>query len=208
MREPTLAEFSDRIQACSPEALSAECVVSLHAHYRLLLRWKDRISLVGPGTVDNAIEVHYGESLAALPLLPPSAEQTLVDVGSGAGFPGLVLAAARPLMRVILVEARERKWSFLKVVALESGIRAECVLGTLDRSLPAGFPARIDCATLRALKLPARAWRALAATLSEEGRVLVWAGQEDPTIPAELRIRRSVPQAGTRWKRILELERA
>jgi hypothetical protein len=110
-------------------------------------------------------------------------------------------------MRVTLIEARERKWSFLKAATLETGIRADCVLGTVDRALPAGVPARIDRVTLRALKLPARAWQALTARLSDDGRVLVWAGREDPAIPALLRIRSSIPLPGSRWKRILELER-
>jgi 16S rRNA (guanine527-N7)-methyltransferase len=203
-----IGEFSDRIQACSAELLSTASVESLYAHYRLLLRWSDRVSLVGPGTLDDAIEVHYGESLAALPILRSAAKGTLVDVGSGAGFPGFVLAAARPDLAVTLVESRERKWSFLKASALESGVDVECLLGTVDRSLPAGFPARVEWVTLRALKLPARAWQTIASRLSNDGRVLVWAGREDPAIPEVLRIRSSVPLPGSRWKRILELEPA
>ena len=204
----TAVEFSGRLRAASPEALSEPCVAGLYAHYRLLLRWNERVSLVGPGTLDNVVETHYGEALAALPLLPGEAPITLVDVGSGAGFPGLVLAATRPSMRVILVEARERKWSFLKAATLDAGIRADCVLGTVDRSVPAGFPEGMDRLTMRAVKLPARAWHTLIARLSHDGRMLLWAGREEPAIPAALRIRSSLVLPGSRWKRILELERA
>jgi 16S rRNA (guanine527-N7)-methyltransferase len=206
--ELNLEGFSARVQACSPEVLSHGCVEALYAHYRQLLRWNERISLVGPGTLEGAVELHYGESLAALPLLPPVSGRVQVDVGSGAGFPGFVLAAARPEARTFLVEARERKWSFLKAAILESRIDAECLLGTVDRSLPTGFPARIDCLTLRALKLATRAWESLLPRIAEGGRVLVWAGREDPALPAQLRARREVPLAGSRWKRILVLELA
>jgi 16S rRNA (guanine527-N7)-methyltransferase len=206
--ELTISEFSDRLQAVSPEVLTSACLEALHAHYRLLVRWNERVSLVGPGTLETAVETHYGEALAALPLLPPGSSTTLVDVGTGAGFPGLVLAAARPSIRVTLVEARERKWSFLKAATLQSGIPAECVLGTVDRSVPVGFPERMERVTMRAVKLPARAWQTLTSRLSEDGRVLLWAGREDPAIPAALRIRCSVALPGSRWKRILELEQA
>jgi 16S rRNA (guanine527-N7)-methyltransferase len=208
MGELSASEFSDRIQAASPEPLSPACVEALRGHYRLLLRWNERISLVGPGTLEGAIEVHYGESLAALPLLPSTAEATLVDVGTGAGFPGFVLAVARPNLRVTLIESRERKWSFLKAAAAETGISVDCVLGTVDRSLPPGLPKRLDFVTLRALKLPGRAWQALASHLSDPGRVLVWAGREDPEVPPQVRTLRQVALPGSQWKRILELERA
>lgn len=165
------------------------------------------MSLVGPGTLEGAVEVHYGESLAALPLLSMSAEATLVDVGSGAGFPGFVLAAARPGLRVTLIEARERKWSFLKAAALEAAVRLDCILGTVDRTLPAGLPASVDFVTLRALKLPARAWQALTSNLADHGRVLVWAGREEPALPASFRVQRRLALSGSQCKQILELGR-
>ena len=206
MSELTPAEFENRLRACSPEPLDAKTVSALHAHYRLLLRWNRQTSLVGPGTIDDAVETHYGESLAALPLIGAAEGKTIVDLGSGAGFPGFVLAAARPGARSVLVEARERKWSFLKAIALETALPVECVLGTLDRSLPKGFPPRVDYVTLRALKLPPRAWQTLLRTLAEKARVLIWATREDPSIPAPLRIARSLALPGSHSKRILELE--
>jgi 16S rRNA (guanine527-N7)-methyltransferase len=208
VRALTAAEFAARLGESSPEPLAAAAVAALFTHYQLLLRWNERTSLVGPGTLDRLIEIHYGESLAALPLLEDSAGKTLVDIGSGAGFPGVVLAAARPGMRVAVVEARDRKWSFLKAVAAETGLGYDCVLGSLDRALPPGFPARVDYVTLRALKLPARAWRTLQERLADSARILIWAGREDPAVPPMLRVRRSVEIPGSHSKRVLELERA
>jgi 16S rRNA (guanine527-N7)-methyltransferase len=163
--------------------------------------------LVGSGTLDDAVETHYGESLAALPLLGDACGKTIVDIGSGAGFPGFVLAAARREAHFVLVEARERKWSFLKVVAAATGVPFESVLGTLERSLPLGFPPRVDYVTLRALKLSPHAWQTLSHTLAENARVLIWAGREEPQLPPTLRVARTLPLPSSRWKRILELER-
>ena len=208
MPELERAEFEERLQSQSPEPLDASVLAALHAHYRLLVRWNERTSLIGPGTLDVAVDVHYGESLAALPLIPHAGPRTLVDIGSGAGFPGFVLAVARPNLRGVLVEARERKWSFLKAIAAETGIAVECLLGTVDRSLPKGFPGRVDYVSLRALTLPPRAWQALSPSLAERARALIWAGREDPQLPAGSRITRSVAVPGSRWKRILVVERA
>lgn len=203
------AEFGHRLEAFSSESLAPSAVAGLHRHYRLLVKWNAHTSLVGPGTLEQAPELHYGEAIAALALLPAATPGVLTDVGSGAGFPGLVLAAARPNLRVVLVEARQRKWAFLKAAVRETGIPAECLLGTIDRRTPPGLPERMDWITLRALKLAPAAWRTLVERLAPEGRVLLWAGREQPAIPGEiLKVVRTVSIPGSRWKRILELGRA
>jgi 16S rRNA (guanine527-N7)-methyltransferase len=206
--ELTLDQFDRRLQAAAPEPLSERTVAALHTHYRSLLRWNRQTSLVGPGTLEMAVEVHYGESLAALPLLGDLEGETLVDIGTGAGFPGFVLAAARPAAVVFLVEARERKWSFLKAITSESSVAAECLLGAVDRSLPKGFPARVDYVTLRALKLSTGAWQAILSRLAGAGRILIWAGAEAPVVPSSLRLARSLDLPRTRSKRILEMVRS
>src|ERR1700686_4562734 len=106
------ADFERGIAAASPEPLTAAAMTALYAHYLELARWNERLGLIGPGTADEVLVRHYGEALAALPLIPEATGRA-IDLGSGAGFPGLVLAAARPLLAMTLVEVRERKWSFL-----------------------------------------------------------------------------------------------
>ena len=96
MPELTPAEFEDRLPGLFARAADRRDRRGALAHYRFLLRWNRQTSLVGPGTIDEAVETHYGESLAALPLLGDAEGKTIVDIGSGAGFPGFVLAAARP----------------------------------------------------------------------------------------------------------------
>ena len=105
--------FTERLRACAGEPLPERVSAALWAHYEELRRWNERISLVGPGTADEVVERHYGEALAALPLLGDAA--SLLDVGSGAGFPGFVLAAARPALEVTLVEAQPAQVGLLAV---------------------------------------------------------------------------------------------
>ncbi len=101
-------EFEFRLRGCSPVDLSDEVIQRLWNHYQEMVRWNPTVSLVGPGTVDEVVERHYGESLAAIPLLDPKWE-VVVDIGSGAGFPGLVLAAVNPALEVVLVESRKQE---------------------------------------------------------------------------------------------------
>ena len=188
----------------SPEPLDDRAVDALHAHYQELSVWNQRLSLIGPGTLNEILERHYGESLAALPLVPDGAG---LDIGSGAGFPGLVLAAARPGLEMTLVEARERKWAFLSAAARKASLPCRCLNARVSVPLPAGVPASLDLVTARALKLDPDVLGALAERLAPDGRILLWVGEEDPALPASLVSGRSVKLPGSERRRILELNR-
>lgn len=203
-------DFAERLRNLAPEPLSDSAVASLHAHYQELRRWNPRLSLIGPGTVTEVLGRHYGESLAALPLLgtPAGRMAPLVDVGSGAGFPGFVLAAARPGLDVVLVEPRERKWAFLLAASRRASLPVRCLDARVALPLPRELPERIGCVTSRALRLPAQVLAALAERLVDGGRILLWAGAEAPELPPSLAIVRSVPLAGSASRRIVEVRRA
>src|SRR5438270_1152392 len=119
------ARFAEEISLLSPVALDVGVIDALFAHYRELALWNRRTNLIGPGTAGEILARHYGESLAALPLLPPGSRRGL-DLGSGAGFPGLVLAAAVPELEMTLVEARERKWAFLSAAVRKAALSCRC----------------------------------------------------------------------------------
>ncbi|HEX9943989.1 MAG TPA: RsmG family class I SAM-dependent methyltransferase [Thermoanaerobaculia bacterium] len=191
----------------SPEPLDDRALDTLYAHYEELRRWNRRLNLIGPGTAGEILDRHYGESLAALPLLPSKLKQGL-DLGSGAGFPGLVLAAARPALAMTLAEARERKWAFLSAAARRASLPCRCLNVRVQAPLPAGLPESIDVITSRALRLDAETWRALADRLAPDGRVLLWAGERDPDLPRELASCGGVLLAGSERRRILALRRA
>ena len=109
--EPVLREvgFSPREQQ----------VIQLSRHYSILTQWNQRVNLTAIRKAEEIVERHFGESLFLAAKLPEA--KTLVDVGSGAGFPGLPLAVARPEITVTLVESIAKKAVFLKEVAREMG---------------------------------------------------------------------------------------
>jgi 16S rRNA (guanine527-N7)-methyltransferase len=88
----------------------------LATHVAHLEKWQRAINLVGRATMPDVWRRHVLDSLQLLPLIPTAA-RTLVDLGSGAGFPGLVLAAAHPDLAVSLIEADTRKAAFLTEAA-------------------------------------------------------------------------------------------
>jgi 16S rRNA (guanine(527)-N(7))-methyltransferase RsmG len=190
----------------SPEPLDERALDALYAHYQELSVWNRRLSLIGPGTLDQVLERHYGESLAALPLVPSAARFGL-DIGSGAGFPGLILAAARTGLEMTLVEAREKKWAFLSAAARKASLPCRSLNVRVEIPLPAGIPASLDLVTARALKLDPGVLGALAERLGPAGRILLWLGEEDPALPATLAPGRSVNISGSQRRRILELRR-
>jgi len=199
--------FAAEIASLSPEPLPPETIEALRSHYEELRRWNQRTSLVGPGTAGEILARHYGEALGALPLLPPAARSGL-DLGSGAGFPGLVLAAARPGLAMTLVEARERKWAFLAAAARKASLPCRCLNVRVQIPLPAGLPESIDVITSRALRLDLGTWSALANRLTAAGRVLLWVGEHEPELPTALIRCGSVPLAGSDRRRVLALRRA
>lgn len=172
--------------------------------YQELRRWSPRVSLVGPASAREILWRHYGESLAALPLLA-QADRTLVDLGSGAGFPGLVLAAARPRTRVVLVEPREKKWAFLRSAARHASLDVECLNARVASGLPAGFPQEIDVITLRALRLAPSQMELLRPCLGRRGRILLWAGAALPELPAGWSTGIEVGLRDSENRRIVEL---
>jgi len=91
---------------------------ALKTYLELLLLWNRRINLTAVREPADIREKHFADSLALLPFIPPTA-RTLVDVGSGAGFPGAVLAIARPDLDVTLVESNQKKAAFLQTVRRE-----------------------------------------------------------------------------------------
>lgn len=203
----SLDDFRRRLAAASPVTVSRRTLEALFAHYRELRRWSPALSLVGPAAADDVVERHYAESLEGVPLLrsAPEEARTLVDVGSGAGFPGFVLAAALPALDVTLVEPRERRWAFLLAACRRAALPCRCLDARVGDPLPAGFPERVDVVTVRALKLSPAVLRALGRRLSDRGRILVWAGEETPEPPSGLTRGRTRRIAGSQHRRIVEL---
>jgi 16S rRNA (guanine527-N7)-methyltransferase len=92
--------------------VSRETLARLEAYAEVLIRWSARINLVGANTLDDLWRRHFLDSTQLIVHVPPGT-QSLIDLGSGAGFPGLVLAISG-VSGVELIEADARKCAFLR----------------------------------------------------------------------------------------------
>jgi 16S rRNA (guanine527-N7)-methyltransferase len=90
----------------------------LESHFNLLTRWNRRINLTGVDDLEELVVHHYCESIA-LGSIVPMGKLRIMDVGSGAGFPGIPLAIVRPDCFVLLLESDGRKAIFLREATLE-----------------------------------------------------------------------------------------
>lgn len=129
--------------------VSRETRLRIERYVELLLMWQERINLIGPATVSAIWDRHILDSLQLLPLLPPRA-QTVAELGSGAGIPGLVLAIAANL-HAHLYESNGKKAAFLREAARQTGTRAEIHMIRLETLRLRNDVPLVDCVVARAL---------------------------------------------------------
>ncbi len=95
-------------------SLSKDQVEKLYRHYELLMRWNQRMNLTSVKPGPETVIRHYCESLFFGAHLPATSGATVLDVGSGGGFPGVPIAVIKPDWIVVLVESSRRKATFLR----------------------------------------------------------------------------------------------
>jgi 16S rRNA (guanine527-N7)-methyltransferase len=154
---------------------SADTIGRLEVHLAMLTKWNAAINLVAPASLPEAWSRHFLDSVQIFDLGGDDCRHW-ADLGSGAGFPGLVvaiLAAERaPDMRVTLVESDRRKAEFLRSVSRETGL-AVTVQDARIESLP---PIQADVVSARALA-PLQTLCAYAARhLAPTGRAIFLKG--------------------------------
>jgi len=138
--------------------VARETLRLLTIYVDLLIEWNERVNLVAPSTLPDVWRRHVWDSAQLIPMIPRETK-VIVDIGSGAGFPGLVLAIMLGGPTVHLIESTQKKCRFLEAVAAATGApvkvhwtRAEEVTGfkadvvtaravaPLDRLFPLAHP--------------------------------------------------------------------
>jgi 16S rRNA (guanine527-N7)-methyltransferase len=169
--------------AASPASNWPHIYAQLSIYLELILKWNARINLTAIRTPEEIVRRHFGESLFAG--LRLGACQTLLDFGSGAGFPGLPIQLLRPDVAVTVAESRSKKAAFLHEVTRSLDLPAEVWAGRVEAMPPAR---RFDTVTLRAVDK-------MEAALGEAGqrasqRILILStrsmGSSRTSLPPEL----------------------
>jgi 16S rRNA (guanine527-N7)-methyltransferase len=159
--------------------LSDRQMQQLASHFSLLLHWNRKINLTSLRRPEEIATRHFGESLFLVKILPLGGG-LMVDVGSGAGFPGLPLQVASPTLQAVLLEPNQKKAAFLKEVVRSGGmegveIRAE----RLQEAVQGDLLGRASLVTMRAVAAAGGLLADLKKLLGPGGRLALFLGAED-----------------------------
>jgi len=158
------------------QGLADSQVEYLYVYLNLLLKWNRAINLTAIRQPEQIVRRHFGESLfAARQLLAPEAAETVMDLGSGAGFPGMVLKIFAPAIGLTLVEANGKKATFLRELARALQFKDVRVVQERAERLSE----KASLVTFRAVEKFENILLTAASLISPEGRLgaLIGAGQ-------------------------------
>ena len=165
MKQPPTDRF--RVAA---NGLDARAVEQFEAYLVLLVKWNARMNLTAVRKPEEMVRRHFFESIFAAQQIPKQVK-TLLDFGSGAGFPGIPIAICRPKIGVTLAESQGKKAAFLREAVRTLGLKAEVWAGRVE-DLP---EERVfDAVTLRAVDKMAAASKAAVVRLVAGGWLAVF----------------------------------
>jgi 16S rRNA (guanine527-N7)-methyltransferase len=147
----SLTRPADKAAALALTPVSPETEARLDRYIALLAEWQTKTNLVAPSTLPNLWTRHISDSLQLLRLAP--AAKTWVDLGSGGGFPGVVLACAlaeTPGANIHLIERNAKKAAFLREALRVTSAPGIVHLADIEDSVDR-ITVSVDCVTARAL---------------------------------------------------------
>ena len=118
----TETKFIEELKKINIE-LTPEQLDKLNRYYELLVEWNEKINLTNIIEKDQVYLKHFYDSLTLSQVIDLTKEETLCDIGTGAGFPGMVLKIAFPNLKVTLVDALEKRIKFLNIVIEELNLK-------------------------------------------------------------------------------------
>lgn len=119
---------------------------------KLLVEWNEKMNLTGITEPDEIVIKHFVDSLAFLDYAELPQNASVIDVGTGAGFPSVPLLIARPDIKLTLMDALQKRLNFLDAVLQETGLTAELVHSRAEElGKDADYREQFDIATARAV---------------------------------------------------------
>ena len=149
----------------------------IRTYIELLLKWNKSVSLTTVTKPEDILRFHFGESLFALSMLPVE-KSRLADVGSGAGFPGIPVAMARPSLNVVLIEPNAKKFAFLSEVIRQLGLANVAAVRARTADLKLSGE-QFDIITARAVGQFDELVEWANSKLTPAGKLVLWVGDED-----------------------------
>jgi 16S rRNA (guanine527-N7)-methyltransferase len=157
---------------------SGELATGISAYLALLLRWNQKMSLTSLTNPAEILARHFGESLFGGQAAGMGAG-TLLDIGSGAGFPAIPIAMASPEIHAVLLEPNLKKTVFLSEVCRNLGLENRIKIARMRLEEYEGAPGASDFITTRAVRVTPKFLALCAPLLAPGGKLVLWLGQED-----------------------------
>jgi 16S rRNA (guanine527-N7)-methyltransferase len=177
------SRLSDLLQPYLSHPLALGQYDQLRAYLDLLLKWNAKTNLTAVREPEQIVTRHFGESLfAAERLLDNEAARSVIDVGSGAGFPGLPVAIYAPQAQVTLIESQNRKATFLK-----EAVRAARLSNvTVFAGRAEDYAGTAELVTMRAVEKFESSATTAARLVAPSGRLALLIGAEQVKTAVEL----------------------
>ena len=150
---------------------------AIRKYTELLLRWNQKINLTSITEPREILERHFGESMFAAGAVPIESGR-LVDVGTGAGFPGLALKLILPELDVELIEASAKKAAFLAEVVRTLELKSVKIISRRVEELT-DFSVAVDYVICRAVRMDGDLLAWMRGALREGGKCVLWLGERD-----------------------------
>jgi len=181
--------------------LDDQAVAHFATYHSLLQLWGRKINLTARLESREIVVHHFLDSLSGAPLLRAAAAVRAIDLGAGAGLPGIPLRFALPQLSVTLVDSVRKKVAFCQQVAVTTGVSGlEAVWGRGEElAARAGYHGAFDWAVSRALGKAADIVRLALPFLVPGGRVLLYKGAPEAAELQELEA--LCRELGARWER-------
>ena len=119
-----MSDMKDLLKKALPQA-DETALDRFEIYHRLLSEWNEKMNLTAITDPVAVAEKHFADSLAALPYLKPGMK--VVDVGTGAGFPGVPLLIMEPGLELTLADSLQKRLTFLDALLKELGLKAALV---------------------------------------------------------------------------------
>jgi 16S rRNA (guanine527-N7)-methyltransferase len=146
---------------------------AISTYIDLLLKWNARINLTAIRESGEIVQRHFGESLfAAKYILEQKLPQTAIDLGSGAGFPGVPFAMLAPQVQVTLIESQQKKATFLRELVHSLGLKNVKVFSDRAES----YSGTVDLVMLRAVEKFEQAFQMALRLTKADGRIALMIG--------------------------------
>ena len=174
--------------------VSRETIADLEAFSKMVAKWTPKINLIAHSTVDQIWDRHIVDSVQLYRFVPKEL-QKWVDIGSGGGFPGIVMALLgkekHPDAKFVLIESDQRKATFLRAAARELNLSAEVIAQRIEETTPQNA----DVVSARALSALSGLLAQTSRHLKHDGLALLHKGRQ---------ANQEVADAGKIWSFALE----